>query len=118
MSQDFKPGDFLIFQLESAYGILRILEIEKQENETIWHLATYNEFFLDVKSADEAINKGNLTINIPHVALTNRAFFATQTARMSNKTLTKQELKLLEDWKLSSDRQIHDRSIRLMIGIR
>ncbi|MCS6874286.1 MAG: hypothetical protein N2Z23_08175 [Pyrinomonadaceae bacterium] len=118
MSQDFKPGDFLIFQLESAYGVLRILDIEKDQESTIWHLAAYNEFFLDVESAEEAINKGILTINIPHVALTNRAFFATQTARMSNQSLTDKELKPLHDWKKDPNHQVHDRSIRLMIGIR
>lgn len=118
MSQDFQPGDFLLFQLESAYGLLRVLEIEKTENDTIWHLTAYNEFFIDTESADKAIAEGKLTVNLPHVALTNRAFFATQTARMANRQLTEQELEPLREWKQAPNQQVHDRSIRLMIGIR
>ncbi len=42
MSQNFQAGDFLIFQIESAYGLLRILAIEENAGESIWHLAAYN----------------------------------------------------------------------------
>jgi hypothetical protein len=118
MSQEFKPGDFLLFQVESGYGLLRILEIQRTEDDTIWHLAAYNEFFIDPESADEAIENNNLTVNLAHIALTNRAFFATQTAIMSNRKLTNQELEPLLEWKQSASPQVHDRSIRLMIGIR
>jgi len=118
MSQDFQAGDFLIFQIESGYGLLRILAIDETENEKIWHLAAYNELFFDVETADAAIaNFQNLTLNIPHVALTNRAFEATQTARMTNVQLNQIELKPLEDWR-GGDEEISDRSIRLMLGLR
>jgi hypothetical protein len=120
MSQDYKAGDFLIFQLESGYGLLRILAIEEISGERIWHLAVYNELFPDVESADETISNHpeQLTFNLPHVALTNRAFHATQTAVMANLPISESELKPLKEWHLAPNKEIHDRSIRLMIGIR
>jgi len=120
MSQDYKAGDFLIFQLESGYGILRVLDIEEAGEKKIWHLAVYNELFPDIESADEAISNFSelLTFNLPHVALTDRAFHATQTAIMANFPLSQNELEELRKWRDSLDKKVHDRSIRLMIGIR
>lgn len=119
MSQNFQPGDYLIFQIESGYGLLRILDIEKMPDETVWHLASYKELFLDVETADAALEKAeNLTIDLPHIALTNRAFEATQVARMKNEQLTFEDLTPLEDWKKNPDAQISDRSVRLMLGYR
>ena len=118
MSQDFKPGDFLIFQLEAAYGLLRILEIEGSGEETVWHLTAYNEMFMDVEMADQALeNEVSLTISRPHLALTNRAFESTQTARMLNKPLIDSELEAFKEWQ-ESDREISDRSVRLLLGLR
>ncbi len=119
MSQNFQAGDFLIFQVESGYGLLRILAIEAADGEKVWHLAAYNEMFLDVETADAALEYPNaLTISLPHVALTNRAFEATQTARMTNVPLTNAELKPFIEWKESKKAEVSDRSIRLMLGIR
>lgn len=118
MSQNFQPGDYLIFQIESGYGLLRILGIESDADEKIWHLSSYKEMFLDIETADSALeNTKNLTIDKPHIALTTRAFEATQVARMKNESLTDEELKPFEDWK-NSDREISDRSVRLMLGLR
>lgn len=118
MSQNFQAGDFLIFQIESGYGLLRILAIDEAEGERIWHLAGYNEFFFDIETADAALNEPqNLTVSLPHAALTTRAFEATQTARMTNVPLTAEELKPLEDWR-GGAAEVSDRSIRLMLGIR
>ncbi len=118
MSQNFQAGDYLIFQIESGYGLLRILAIENDAGEKIWHLAAYNELFLDSETADAAIeNAQSLTVNLPHVALTNRAFESTQVARMSNKPLTENELKPFYDWKISGG-EVSDRSVRLMLGLR
>jgi len=110
----------LIFQLESGYGLLRILAIEEIGGERVWHLAVYNELFPNVESADEIISNHpeQLTLNLPHVALTNRAFYATQTAVMANLPIGENELKLLKEWHLDPNKEIYDRSIRLMIGIR
>lgn len=119
MSQNFQAGDFLIFQIESGYGLLRLLNIEETMNDTIWHLKAYNEMFLDIEMADEALkNSQKLTTNIPHVALTNRAFESTQVARMGNETLEEKDLQPFETWKDSDNREIFDRSIRLMLGLR
>lgn len=119
MSQNFQAGDYLIFQLESGYGLLRILAIEETPDDTVWHLAAYNELFFDVDSADAAIeNPSSLTINYPHIALTNRAFESTQVARMSNQPLQSDELKAFDLWKQNSNAQISDRSVRLMLGLR
>jgi hypothetical protein len=119
MSQDFQAGDFLIFQIESGYGLLRILEIEKMPDETVWHLASFQEMFLDIETADSALeNSEKLTVDQPHIALTNRAFEATQVARMKNEPLKPNEIKPLEDWKQNPARRISDRSVRLMLGLR
>jgi hypothetical protein len=119
VSQNFQAGDFLIFQLESGYGLLRILAIEKMQNDTIWHLAAYNELFLDIDSADAAIeNSSSLTINRPHIALTNRAFESTQVARMKNEPLNENDLRTYEDWKQNDNSNVSDRSVRLMLGLR
>ena len=119
MSQNFQTGDFLIFQIESGYGLLRILGIEKTADDTIWHLASYREMYLDIDSADAALQKSDsLTIDKKHIALTNRAFEATQVARMQNEQLNADEIKAYEDWKNNSEREISDRSVRLMLGLR
>ena len=119
MSQNFQSGDFLIFQIEAAFGLLRLLGIEKTEDDTIWHLAAYEDMFLDIDSADKALeNPENLKINLKHAALTNRAFEATQTSRMTNQPLNEIELKPLQEWKNNPNRAISDRTVRLLLGLR
>lgn len=119
MSQNFQAGDFLIFQIESGYGLLRILGIEKTPDDTVWHLASYREMYLDIDMADAALqNPNSLTIDKPHVALTTRAFEATQVARMKNEQLNDEELIAYEDWKRDENREVSDRSVRLMLGLR
>ena len=119
MSQNFQPGDYLIYQIESGYGLLRILDIEKNSDDTLWHLSAFNEMFLDVESADAFLeDTARLTVSIPHVALTTRAFEATQVARMKHEVLAESDLAALENWKNDDQRQVSDRSIRLMLGLR
>lgn len=119
MSQKFQAGDFLIFQLESGYGLLRILALDEAPDGKIWHLAAYNELFLDVEFADAALeNPQSLTVSLPHVALTDRAFLSTQTARMKNVPLEENELLALEEWRRDPGAPVSDRSIRLMLGLR
>ena len=118
MSQEFQSGDFLVFQIESGFGLLRVLDITKTENnETIWHLSAYKELFPDIEFAETSIETG-LSINIPHVALTERAFLSTQVSKLENKPLSTEELKSYELWKSESQSEISDRSIRLMLGLR
>lgn len=110
----FQAGDYLIFQIESGYGLLRVLDItETEAGEKIWHIRAYNELFPNVEFAEAAIPNG-LTVNVPHVALTNRAFESTQVAKMENKPLNDDELTAYRNW----NSEISDRSIRLIIGLR
>jgi hypothetical protein len=119
MTQDFQPGDYLIFQIESGYGLLRVLEVEETPSDTIWHLAAYSDLFLDVEMADAALgNPAVLTIARPHVALTNRAFESTQVAKMASFPVTPAEADEIRKWKEDPIREIHDRSIRLLLGLR
>ncbi len=119
MLQNFSPGDFLIFQLESAYGLLRVLAIDENGDDTVWHVAAYGDFFQDVDAADNALEEpGRLKASHPHIALTDRAFESTQVAKMKNVPLIPEELKAYEEWKNSTDREVFDRSVRLMLGLR
>ena len=119
MPQNFQPGDFLIFQIESGYGLLRVLDVEETADDTVWHLAAYIDLFLDVETADKTLeNSQRLAISHPHLALTNRAFESTQVARMKNEPLEEKDLEGLEIWKKSSDCEVSDRSVRLMLGFR
>ena len=119
MSQNFQPGDYLIFQIESGYGLLRILAIDALPDDVIWHLSAYSDLFLDVESADAALDSGDsLAVSHPHVALTNRAFESTQVARMRNVPLEPGEMAALERWKQEGTPNVSDRSVRLMLGLR
>ena len=119
MSQDFQAGDFLIFQIESGFGLLRLLAIDEIGDEKIWHLAAYNEMFLDVEMADAAIeNSAALTVSYPHLAITNRAFESTQVARMSNQPLSETNLNALREWRENPQRKVSDLSVRLLLGLR
>ena len=118
MLQEFEPGDYLIFQIESGYGLLRVLAIEGPDEAPVWHVAAYDDLFLDAETADAAIDSGTLTIGHPHLPLTNRAFESTQVSRMQNKPLTADELRAYQRWQEEPLREISDRSVRLMLGLR
>jgi hypothetical protein len=116
--QTFAPGDDLIFQLESAFGLLRVLAVEGEGPETIWHLLAYDEFFPDVETAELRLTSGaSLPVRQAHMALTNRAFERTPTARLGNRPVTDDELVAYNDW-LNGERDVSDRSALLMLGIR
>jgi len=112
------PGDDLIFQLESGFGLLRVLAVDGEGPETVWHLLAYDEFFPDVESAELRLAQGDpLPVRQPHLALTNRAFERTPTARLGNRPVTADELVAYNAW-LNSERTVSDRSALLMLGIR
>lgn len=114
---NFDPGDFLIFQLESGYALLRVLDVDTAGD--VWHVAAYKNFFLDPDMVDVALDDpSGLQVDRAHVALTNHAFESTQVARMRNVPLTEVELEGYNAWKGSGERQVHDRSIRLLLGLR
>jgi len=117
MANPFNPGDDLIFQLESAFGLLRVLAIEGDGPATVWHLLVYDDFFPDVESAEAALARGPLPVRRAHMALTNRAFERTPAARLGNRPVTEDELGGYREW-LNSDRDVSDRSALLMLGIR
>jgi len=117
MSRAFNPGDDLVFQLESGFGLLRLLAVEGEGSDTVWHLMAYDEFFPDVESAEAALLKRALPVRAAHMALTNRAFERTPTARIGNRPVVDDELDAYRAW-LNSDRHVHDRSALLMLGVR
>ena len=119
MLQNFQPGDFLVFQLEAGFALLRLLAVDEVDSDHIWHVIGYGDFFLDVDTAEAAsATPANFSLNSPHIALTNRAFESTQVAKIANVQLTDQELEPLNKWRNDENREVSDRSVRLMMGLR
>lgn len=119
MAQSFIPGDDLIFQLESGYGLLRVLAVEGEGPQTIWHLMAYEDFFPSVEAAEEALaNPKTLKVRRAHMALTDRAFERTPAAVLGNHPVTEEELSSYRQWLDSASREVSDRSALLMLGIR
>jgi hypothetical protein len=118
MSYHFNPGDDLIFQLESGFGLLRVLAIEGEGAGTVWHLLAYDDFFPEVEAAEVRLAQATpLPVRKAHMALTNRAFERTPVARLGNRPVTDDELRGYRQW-LGSERPVSDRSALLMLGIR
>jgi hypothetical protein len=116
---NFEPGDFLIFQLESGYALLRVLAVEDGDGDPTWHVAAYKDFFLDPETADAATKEpSRLSVDRPHIALTNHAFESTQVAKLQSVALSESELHAFNEWKTSEQKEVHDRSIRLLLGLR
>ena len=114
----FAPGDDLIFQLESGFGLLRVIAIDEDADKTTWHLMAFEELFPDVETAERALaNPESLHIRKPHMALTDRAFERTPAARLGNRPLSQGERGQYEKW-LASGREVSDRSALLMLGLR
>jgi hypothetical protein len=119
MTQTFAPGDDLIFQLESGYGLLRVLAVDGQGPETVWHLLAYEDFYPNVEAAEEALAKPDmLIVRKGHLALTDRAFERTPAALLGNRPVSEQELAPYHQWLRSKERDVSDRSALLMLGIR
>jgi hypothetical protein len=116
----FEKGDYLIFQIESGYGLLRVLDVQKNDDsELIWHILAYDDLFLDVEFADMAVtNNTELKVSIAHTAMTNRAFLSTQVSKLDNKPLKDNDLHGYISWQQNPNREVSDRSIRLMLGLR
>jgi hypothetical protein len=119
MAQSFVAGDDLIFQLESGFGLLRVLAVEaRAEQGTIWHLLAYEELFPDVETAEAALaSPGALHVRQNHMALTDRAFERTPAARLGNRPVTEDELSAYRDWTKRGG-AVSDRSALLMLGLR
>ena len=118
MAQSFDPGDDLIFQLESGFGLLRVLAREERDDETVWHLMAYEELFPDVETAEAALaSPADLHTRRAHMALTSRAFERTPAARLGNRPVTEDELAGYRKW-VESGGTVSDRSALLMLGLR
>jgi hypothetical protein len=129
MTQTFAPGDDLIFQLESGFGLLRVIAIDpsmdpptdpndQRDSGTIWHLLAYEEFFPDIESAERALAEpSTLHVRNPHMALTDRAFERTPAARLGNRPVTDVERLAYLKW-TERGGEVSDRSALLMLGIR
>ena len=118
MSHPFAPGDYLIFQLESGFGLLRVIAIDELDGRTVWHLLAYEELFPDVETAEQAIaDPSSLHVRREHMALTERAFERTPAARLSNRPINEDELAGYENWRQTSG-EVSDRSALLMLGLR
>lgn len=120
MALPFAAGDDLIFQLESGFGLLRVLAVEERGAETVWHLLAYEEFFPDVEAAEAALANGDeLGVRAAHLPLTDHAFGKTPAARLGNRPVTEDELAAYRAWSASGDdAQPFDRSALLMLGLR
>src|SRR5258705_13847087 len=118
MDQQFAPGDDLIFQLESGFGLLRVIAIDQPHSHTVWHLMAYEELFPDVESAERALAEpSSLHIRQPHMALTERAFERTPAARLGNRPVSEDERGPYEKW-AEQGGEVSDRSALLMLGLR
>jgi hypothetical protein len=119
MAHQFSAGDDLIFQLESGFGILRVLAVEGDERETIWHLKAYEELFPDIETAEAALLSApeSLGTRVAHMALTERAFERTPAARLGNRPVTEEELQPYREW-VERGGEVSDRSALLMLGLR
>lgn len=108
--QGFVPGDFLVFQIESGFGLMRVLAIDEGSSEPVWHVTVYRDLFPDIEYAELAIaSPESLTPEIGRVALTDRAFESTQVSRLGNAPVEE-----MGEW----DGEISDRSVRLLLGFR
>ena len=119
MEQSFDPGDDLVFQLESGFGLLRVLAVETLvTGDRVWHLLAYEEFFPDVETAQAALSHPeSLHVRKGHMALTDRAFERTPAAQLGNRPVTDDELSGYREW-LENGGAVSDRSVLLMLGLR
>lgn len=118
MAQGFAPGDDLVFQLESGYGLLRVLAVEEQEAGRVWHLLAYEELFPDVEAAEAALAEpARLHVRAAHLPLTEHAFEKTPAARLGNHPVAPEEIASVNDWRARGGKA-HDRSALLLLGLR
>jgi hypothetical protein len=114
MTLPYEPGDDLVFQLESGFGLMRVLA----SGPGVWHVLVYEEFYPDVESAEAALARGGaLEVRRAHLPLTERALERTPAARLGHRPVTEQELQPYEDWRARAG-EVFDRSVLQMLGLR
>ena len=118
MALSYAAGDDLVFQIESGFGLVRVLASEGEGADVVWHILVYYEFYPDVESAEAALASARaLAVREPHFALTEHAFEKTPAARLGNRPIAEGELEALQRWR-SEGGPVHDRSLLLMLGMR
>jgi hypothetical protein len=118
MALTFAAGDDLVFQVESGFGLMRVLAAEGEGQATVWHILVYQDFYPDVESAEAALASGRvLEVREPHLALTEHAFEKTPAARLGNRPVAEEELTALRRWRQANG-AVEDRSVLLMLGMR
>jgi hypothetical protein len=118
MSLTFAPGDDLVFQVESGFGLMRVLAVEGEGREAVWHLLVYQDFYPEVEAAEAALAGGRtLGVREPHLALTEHAFEKTPAARLGNRPVDEDELEAVRRWRQSGG-GVEDRSVLLLLGMR
>ena len=118
MALTFAPGDDLVFQMESGFGLMRVLAAEGEGRDAVWHVLVYYDFYPDVESAEAALAAGRpLAVREPHLALTEHAFEKTPAARLTNRPVGAEELEALIRWRREGG-AAQDRSLLLMLGMR
>lgn len=118
MALAFAPGDDLVFQIESGFGLVRVLAVEGEGRERVWHVLVYQDFYPEVEAAEAALATGrDMEVREPHIALTEHAFEKTPAALLGNRPVAENELDAVRRWEQSGGRP-HDRSVLLMLGMR
>ena len=118
MALPFTPGDDLVFQMESGFGLLRVLAVEGEGAAAVWHLLVYEDFYPDVESAEAALASGRaLAVRNEHLALTEHAFEKTPAARLTNRPVGDDEMEAVRRWR-DAGGAVEDRSVLLMLGMR
>src|SRR5436305_514310 len=118
MALTFAPGDDLVFQVESGFGLMRVLAVEGEGRDTVWHVLVYEDFYPEVEAAEAALADGRrLEVREPHLALTEHAFEKTPAARLCNRPVGEDELAPFRRWRQSGG-EVEDRSVLLLLGMR
>ena len=118
MALTFTPGDDLVFQVESGFGLMRVLASEGAGPGAVWHVLVYQDFYPDVESAEAALVSGRaLDVREPHLALTEHAFEKTPAARIGTRPVGDEELGAVRRWR-DAGGAAQDRSVLLMLGMR
>lgn len=118
MPERFEPGDVLVFQIESGFGLMKVIGVDEAAAGNVWHVKAYRDLFMDVETADlAAASPESLSAEIAHSALTDRAFESTQVALISRDSVSADEVEMIEAWR-SADEKPTDRSVRLLLGLR
>lgn len=118
MNTLFKTGDNLVFQLESGFGLLRVLAVDEHEGDVVWHLSVYEDFYPDVEAAEAALaTNAQMPLRTPHLALTNYAFEKTAAAKLNNVSVRDEELEAYRQWQKRGDMP-SNRSVVMMLGFR